>query len=385
MMMDDLIYLDNAATTFPKPEIVYREMDEYYRRLGGNAGRGGNPLARKATEIVEETRSLVMGWLQAPAVVFTPSATIALNMAIFGAGLRTGDVVYVTPFEHNSVLRPLEHLRQSKGIEVRLIPFDKHSFECDLDKMKLAFSAEPPSLLCITQLSNVFGNAPPVQDIISLAKEVNPAAIAIVDGAQAAGLMPLDLSIIDALVFSGHKSLYGPYGIAGIALGTDWLPSPLIYGGTGTLSEQLSMPSNGNSRYEAGSHNILAFIGLRAAIPWLAHQKDTRSVDHLAVLVDFIIEEMRKYPEVIVWPKNQKLKASGLISLSIDNVSPQSAELYLGSRNIAIRAGLHCAPWAHEFAGTLNKGGTLRISFGYFNSISDAVFLSEAFNILINQ
>jgi len=178
-----IIYLDNAATTFPKPECVYQAADKFYRRFGGNAGRGANPLSRKGAELIAETRALLAEWLGAPSpeqIIFTPSATIALNLAILGAQLHPGDTVYVTPFEHNSVLRPVEHLRQTVGIVVREMPFDRHTFACQLDRLEAAFYAESLALVCITQASNVCGVMPPVLEIARRAKAVNPQAVILV-------------------------------------------------------------------------------------------------------------------------------------------------------------------------------------------------------------
>ena len=191
MSKNSLIYLDNAATTYPKPEAVYEAMDCFYRRYGGNAGRGANPLARKASALVDETRILVSRWLDAPNVIFTSSATVALNTVILGAGLRAGDIVYTTPFEHNSVLRPLEYLRQSRGIDVRVLPFDKLTFACDLGEVERhIFSSISRRWFALTQVSNVTGYMPPVDRILKCARAANPAVITLVDGAQAAGLEP---------------------------------------------------------------------------------------------------------------------------------------------------------------------------------------------------
>ncbi|MDX2078980.1 MAG: aminotransferase class V-fold PLP-dependent enzyme, partial [bacterium] len=221
-----LIYLDNAATTFPKPEVVYQAMDSFYRNYGGNAGRGANPLARKSANLVAETRELLKVWLDAPDVVMMPSATIALNTAILGGRLRAGDIVYVSPFEHNSVLRPLAHLKKTIGIEVVVLPFDKQTFECKLDEVRALFKLDPPSMLCISQVSNVFGVILPVDELTQLAKQASPQCVTLVDGSQMAGLKLMDMNRVDALIFSGHKSLYGPFGVAGIAFGTAWRPLP---------------------------------------------------------------------------------------------------------------------------------------------------------------
>lgn len=379
---DQIIYLDNAATTFPKPEAVYREMDSFYRNYGGNAGRGANPLARKAQALVNETRDMLQAWLNAPAVVFAPSATIALNTVIFGARLRRGDVVYVTPFEHNSVLRPLEHLRKTAGIEVRVIPFDKRTFTCDLDKARSLFRLEPPTLICVTQVSNVFGLMPPVDTLIGFARQANPNVISLVDGAQAAGLKPLNMPQIDALVFSGHKSLYGPYGVAGIAFGRSWRPEPLVHGGTGTQSESIEMPIEGLSRFESGSQNISAIAGLHAALCWLQETGCDAINEHVETLTSELISTLSELPNVKLYLPGAGVAHTGIVSFNVEVVSPQAVETAIGAKGIAVRAGLHCAPWAHEFANTTLLGGTVRLSLGFLTASGYLQKLVDVLNAL---
>lgn len=369
METDDksIIYLDNAATTFPKPEVVYQVMDNFYRNYGGNAGRGANPLARKSANLVAETRELIKVWLDAPDTVILPSATLALNTVIMGARLRAGDIVYVSPFEHNSVLRPLAYLRKMVGIDVRILPFNKQSFECKLDEVKALFKIDPPTMLCISQVSNVFGAVLPVDALTQLAKQASSRCITLVDGAQAAGLHLIDMKRVDALVFSGHKSLYGPFGVAGIAFGTSWRPLPLVYGGTGTQSESLEMPIDGHSRYEAGSHNISAISGLNASLKWL-HEIGRESINvHTDNLTTHLVSELRNIATLRIFvPKHH----TSIVSFNVDGITPQAIESALGAQNIAVRAGLHCAPWAHEWTATLKAGGTVRVSVGMFTSLS---------------
>lgn len=372
-----IIYLDNAATTFPKPEAVYQAMDSFYRQFGGNAGRGANPLARKAAALVEETRILVTDWLDASEVVFSPSATIALNTVILGAGLRPGDVLYLTPFEHNSVLRPVEHLRKSKGIEVRRIPFERQTFECNLEQLTELFYIEPPTILCLTQVSNVFGLVLPVDQIIAIARGVNPGVIVLVDGAQAAGLLPLDMPQIDALVFSGHKSLYGPYGVAGIAFNRNWRPQPIIYGGTGTQSESLEMPLQGSSRFEAGSQNICALAGLNAAVKWLNEKGRASLQAYIRQMTRELQKALSQAEKISTFIPTNRDKQFGIVSFSTLVASPQAVETALGAHGIAVRSGLHCAPRAHEWCKTSEHGGAVRVSVGFSNTIEEIKGLSE--------
>ncbi|MCS6836604.1 MAG: aminotransferase class V-fold PLP-dependent enzyme [Anaerolineae bacterium] len=376
----ELIYLDNAATTFPKPESVYQAMDQFYRSYGGNAGRGGNPLARKAASLVHETRELLKLWLSAPEVAFSPSATLALNTAILGADLGMGDVVYVSPFEHNSVLRPLAHLRKAVGIEVRVLPFDKQTFACALDDVRKQFRIDPPAMLCISQVSNVFGAVLPVDELSLLAKQANARAIVLVDGAQAAGLLLPTMERIDALIFSGHKSLYGPFGIAGLAFGTRWRPQPIFFGGTGTQSDSLDMPAQGMGRYEAGSQNIVAVAGLHAALLWLHEQGREHLQSHLNSLTHALVSALQSIPQATVYTPQQQ---SGIVSFTLEGISPQAIETALGAKNIAVRAGLHCAPWSHEWAGTLEQGGTVRVSGGWFSSEKEAAHLFDSLKAVV--
>jgi len=380
--VNQLIYLDNAATTYPKPESVYLYADRFYRRYGGNAGRGGNPMARACARLLAETRALLAAWLHAPApetVIFTSSATHALNLAILGAHLRSHDTIYVTPFEHNSVLRPVEHLRQTKGIQVRQIPFSRYTYTCQFDKLKAAFQSEPPAMVCVTQASNVCGLMPPVEQIAQLAKAINPQAIIIVDGAQTAGLYPLPAGsgLIDAFIFSGHKSLYGPYGIAGLVLATKWRPAPLLFGGTGTISESVHMPSNLPSAYEAGSHNIWAVAGLKAALEWLIQTGRDAIIEQTMNQAHELREELEMLPDIELYTPPQSVPWCGITSFTVEYTQPQAIEAALGAQDIAVRAGLHCAPWVHEWMGTKMQGGTVRVSPGYFNDVAEVGQLSE--------
>lgn len=370
-----IIYLDNAATTFPKPEAVYIAADTYYRTAGANAGRGQNPLAQHAARLVTTVRSKVARWIGAPrvdGVIFAPSATIALNQAILGSPLHSGDAVYVTPFDHNSVLRPVEFLRHTRGIDVEVIPIDALTLEVQLDRLAARFRTRPPALLAFPQVSNVCGLVLPVEDIARLARSANPEVIIIVDGAQGAGLYPLDLrhDMIDYLVVSGHKSLYGPYGAACLVLCSARRPAPILFGGTGTDSESLNMPSEIPSAYEAGSLNIWALAGLGAAIDWLEEVGRERVIRQTDDLTDLLVNGLRQTPGIHVYTPVPAQRAA-IVSFTCVSISPQAFEAVLGASSIAVRAGLHCAPWAHRLLGTLAIGGAIRVSPGFFNTQAD--------------
>lgn len=380
-----IVYLDNAATTFPKPEVVYQAMDNFYRNYGGNAGRGANPLARKASALIEETRSRMEDWLGALEVVFQPSATIALNTLIIGSGMRAGDLVYVSPFEHNSVLRPLEYLRKSIGIRIETLPFELDTYLCRLDEVKSLFRLDPPTMVCMSLVSNVLGLILPVAEIAELAKKETASVVTIVDGAQAAGLELVPPGNVDALVFSSHKSLYGPYGIAGIAFGTDWRPNPFVFGGTGTQSERLEMPEYGPSRFEAGSQNMSAIAGLNASVKWLSAVGRDEINSHERKLTHLLLSGLHKIPDLRVFSGEDTARFRGIVSLCHPSATPQVIESVLGARNIAVRSGLHCAPLTHEFIGTKAFGGTTRLSVGYFNVIQDIELFLDTLQALIKR
>lgn len=358
---DNIIYLDNAATTFPKHASVYEEATAFYARYGGNAGRGGNPLARTCTRLLNETREHLAAWLgflHPDRILLTSSATHALNMAIFGVDIHPGNFVYATPFEHNSVLRPIEHLRQTRGVQVRQIPFAHRTYHCQLDKLAAAFQTEPPAIVCVTQASNVCGVMPPVREIAHLAKQANPQCIVVVDGAQTAGLYPFSLKdgLIDALIFSGHKSFYGPYGVAGVVLASSWKPALLVFGGTGTFSESIEMPTDIPSAFEAGSHNIWAIAGLHTAVRWLEENGREDIAEHSVRLSQRLRSELTTVPGVEIFAPNGAIPWCGILSIKVDGISPQAVETALGASGIAVRAGLHCAPWSHRWLGTLENG-----------------------------
>lgn len=368
----DQIYLDNAATTYPKPEVVWQAMDDFARSGGANANRGQNPLARRAARLVEETRTKVAHWLGLPLsgyITFAPSATIALNQVILGTSLASGSAVYFSPFEHNSTLRPLTYLQKTKGIELRQIPFHPVTLQVEWDKLEALWHSQPPQMLVVSQASNMCGLLLPVEELAARARKANPGIVVVVDGAQAAGLYPLDLlsGAVDYLVWSGHKSFYGPFGVAGIAFCTDQRPQPVLFGGTGTVSESLEMPLELPSAYEAGSLNSPAIAGLNAALTWLSEVGRTALTTHTFQLLNMIEADLARLTGVKLIKIPAKQRAS-VLSFTLRGVAPQALEEYLGTHGIAVRAGLHCAPAAHQFFDTLPTGGTVRVSYGFFNT-----------------
>ena len=269
--MNKTTYFDNAATTFPKPEEVLEFMDSFYRECGVNVGRGQYKLASKASGLVEETRKLLLelNHCQNRQVVFTPSATEALNIILRGISIKDTANIYLTPFEHNAVTRVFHFLSNTKKVNIHILSFDKDLSIYDIDGIKNQFNTSKPDVVVISHASNVCGMVAPIAEICALSKSYG--AINVIDMCQTMGLTDTNLNNenIDYAVFAAHKTLYGSLGLGGFICKSDAILEPLLYGGTGIDSANQSMPKYLPSRFEVGSQNIVAIAGLNAALKWL--------------------------------------------------------------------------------------------------------------------
>lgn len=375
-------YFDNAATTFPKPECVYAFMDSFYRKHGGNAGRGQYKLAAESSKIIFETRGFIQKILCSPNkdVIFAPSATVALNMVIQGLlADEKKKTVYISPFEHNSVTRVLHHFEKRGKICVRRL-FVSPDFEYDIEKINAQFAELPPDIVIVSHASNVIGLVSPVLEIFAVAKKYG--AHTVTDMAQTAGLVPLDVAseLVDFAVFAGHKTLYGPFGIGGFAKSCNVALEPVLFGGTGVDSANQEMPENIPGRYEMGSQNICAVAGLHAAAQWfLQNQDEIRAAEeknHRRLL-----EILRQYDFVkIAGPADrfsEKTKCIGVVSTVFDGYAAEDIGNVFDEMEIAVRTGLQCSPLAHKFLGTF-PAGTVRFSVGYFTGEEDFCALEKA-------
>ena len=378
--MNRISYFDNAATTFPKPEEVYSFMDSFYRRCGVNIGRGQHKLAAEATTLMEETRKLLLKlfYCQNKKVVFTSTATEAINIILQGVKIPNGSCVYISPFEHNAVTRTLHYLQKNNKFEIKTLDVDKVSLEFNLESISKQFVQNAPYCVIVSHASNVCGAITPLSELFTLAKRYN--AITIADMCQTAGLIDVNLNsdIYDYAVFEGHKTLYGPMGIGGfIAKSTIDLP-PLVYGGTGIESANQDMPAEIPFKYEAGSHNILAISGLNSALKWI----DSIGIDAIKKKENHnrkkLLELLGGYDNIKVIVPNDGI---GVVSCVFDGYSSDNIGQVLSDRNIAVRTGLHCSPLAHQFLGTF-PAGTVRFSIGYFNSDEDFEMLREALDYI---
>lgn len=375
-MQEHIAYFDNAATSFPKPEAVYRAMDDCARNYGVSMGRGQHLLSAKASHVADETRELLLHLFHCTnkKVVFTNTATEALNIILTSQIISEECIVYISPFEHNAVTRTLHHIAESKHIKIRQLMVDSATLCYDIPAIQQQFQDEPPHCVIISHASNVTGAVAPIRDIFSLAKRYNSVTVA--DMCQTAGLIDTDISSsdFDFVVFAGHKTLYGPLGISGfICQYPEQLP-PLIYGGTGIESANQDMPASSPERFEAGSHSSIAIAGLNASIKWLLDMGIQNVYEREQDNKKRLVELLTQYDNIrIIQAENQ----IGLISCLFDQYSSDEIGQVLSEQHIAFRSGLHCAPYAHRFINTF-PAGTVRFSVGYFNTEDDFSMLDHA-------
>ena len=373
-----MAYFDNAATTYPKPESVYSFMDSFYRSNGGSAGRGNYAIANTAKEVIEETRILLQDILHCHSkqVVFTPTATIALNMIIQGVIAKGIKNVYISPFEHNAVTRTLHHFKALGQITLTELSVTA-DLQYDLERIRYQFDAVHPDMLIISHASNVIGLIAPVEEISALAKEYR--ATTLVDMAQTAGLVDMNVGLetIDFAVFAGHKTLLGPTGVSGFLMNLSMELSPVLFGGTGYDSANQNMPNCLPEKYEMGTLNIAGIAGLNAALKWIKEktiesirQDDEKKRKRLIQLLD-------GYDFLSIIGNEPGRKYVGIVSCLMDGISSDSAGSIFAERNVSVRTGLQCAPKAHQFLGTY-PAGTIRFSVTCLTSDKDFEDLKDA-------
>lgn len=376
-----MIYLDNAATTFPKPECVYDRVNSIQRTIAVNVGRGSYSAASEAMQIVDETRMLFASLVDAEGpdcVVFTPSATIAANEIILGLEWDEYKTVYVTPFEHNAVARPLHSICEKFNISIRFIPFDPKTQRIDVDELEKEFALNPPDYVFINQVSNVTGVIIPV-DIIAGSAKAHGATV-IVDGSQSVGLLPIHLKKIDIdyLIFAGHKNLYASWGIGGFVSNTKYPLKPVLAGGTGSDSLNLNMSTSSPDGFELGSPNIIAIASLNESLKWL-QQIGLHSIEERKKhLMARLIEGLRRC-EALLYTPATGVGHTSVVSFNLPGYEANEVGTILSEDfDIAVRTGYHCAPFVHELIGTADVHGTVRVSVSYFNTEADVDALIAA-------
>ena len=374
------IYMDHAATTFPKPECVCDAMDQVNRCLSVNAGRGSYQLAQIAVEGMDGLRDELLKMAHAEEVgevFFTSSATIACNEIIGGCALSQRDVVYVSPFLHNAVARPLYLSEKLSGCTIKELPLKKEDLEIDLEKMEYEFRQNPPSYVFCSHVCNVTGYILPIADIFNIAKNVTGgAAKVIVDAAQAFGVLELNLGLqpYDAVIFAGHKTLYGPFGIAGFIKKKDFTLETYLAGGTGSQSLNLSMPTKSPHNLEIGSPNIPAIAGLYAAVQFLKEQGMDCIRQHKKEMSELLLEGLSSIEGVTVYVPKDREHHIGIVSFSVKDwmgeacLSEDIGRLLDLEYGIAVRTGYHCAPLVHKHLNDQQYGGTVRASVSWFTT-----------------
>lgn len=375
-----MIYLDNAATTFPKPEPVYEGMDKANRKYAVNAGRGSYKAAQKAAKVIDDTRILIRKLVAADViadVVFSPSITVALNQVIKGISWENNDIVYVSPYEHNAIARTLNSL---SGIRVIELPINKKTFEIDIEKMKYLFAKDRPKAVFCTHISNVTGYILPVEKVFNEAKKYN--AITVLDSAQSLGLIEVNSKKIDAdiIAFAGHKTLYGPFGIGGFINISNISLNVVLTGGTGTDSLNLDMPEQNTTKYEPSSFNIVAIAGLYEALKCL---DVNRNYQHERILTDYLVDNLNNIKGVTCFVPLDRNKHIGIISFVINGYKSDDVGMILDEDyDIAVRTGYHCAPYIHKYLDDKEYLGTVRIGVSQFNSKEDIKHLIKSINEL---
>ncbi len=377
-----MIYLDYAATSGRKPEAVYEASDRVMREVSGNPGRSGHKISLEAGAIVAEARLLCSRLFHAPAsetIAFGVNTTEALNLGILGM-VEKGDHMITSSLEHNSVARPLEHLKD-EGVEVTKIRADLEN-GVDPDAVEAAIK-DNTKLVVMTHISNVTGT---VNDIAAIGDVCRRHGVTfLVDAAQSAGVRPIDVQAmkIDMLAFPGHKCLYGPQGTGGLYISPEVDLRPLLTGGTGTQSELLHQPVSRPERYESGTLNVPGLAGLARGVDFILKTGVDAIEEKEYELTARLISGIRQYDNITIWGPQTAKNRAAVLSITIDGYEPQDISIYLDQIfDIAVRSGLHCAPYAHETLGTLDKGGTVRISPGYFTTEEEIDACIEAIGII---
>ena len=372
-----MIYLDNAATSFPKPEPVYQAMDQFARTKLANPGRAGHRMAVAAERMLDEGRHALNQFFRGAGVerwIFAHNCTDALNLAIKGT-VQPGDHVVTSDLEHNSVSRPLRQLEKDGVISLTRVA-SKAGY-LDPEAIRQAIIPGKTALVALTHASNVLGTVQPIEAIAPIVRAAG--ALFLVDAAQSAGLVPIDLKAtpIDFLAFPGHKALYGPTGTGALYVGPRANPRPWREGGTGGDSASETMPQELPFLLEGGTPNVLGVAGLVAGLEWVAARGVDAARDHEVALLQKVVDWADAADGWAFAGRWEPATHVGALSLIVpDGLTPQELGAILDSSfDVAIRPGLHCSPYAHKALGTF-PDGTLRVSPGPFTTEADvATFL----------
>lgn len=379
-----MIYFDNAATTFPKPLSVYRELERCTKNYCGNPGRGSHSLSRISAEKIYEARELIsahFGSNMPENVIFTYNDTYALNMMIKGV-LQKGDHVIISDMEHNSVYRPIEALYQ-KGIITydifdSMCLFGERSAEKICANIRKLIKRET-KLLIANHISNICSAELPIEDIGRLCKAHG--IIFMVDAAQSAGHMPINMEKmnIDILCAPGHKALFGIQGSGFAILQKDIIPCPIIEGGSGVDSLMKEMPELPPERFEAGTLSVPSIVSLAEGVRFVEERGIKEIHDYELALFDRAVEILKEFPKINIYAEMHR---GATLMFNIENIDCQRVSDLLDGTGICTRSGLHCSPLAHKALGTVDSGA-VRISFSPFNTLRELDFFYAALKSII--
>lgn len=379
----DGAYLDNAATTYPKPEVVYAAMDRFARDVGGSPGRSGHYRSLEAGREVLRAREALAGLFKigdVSRISFTKNATEALNMVI-QAVLARGGHALITSLEHNSVWRPLAALYGRGDASYSIVPCGTDG-SLDTARVQEAILPETRIIIC-THASNVMGNLLPVEEVARLAGEKGIPVL--VDAAQTAGrchLYPEEMGI-QYMAFTGHKELFGPQGTGGLYIAPGWEIEPLMFGGTGSRSESSEQPDFPPDRYESGTLNAVGLAGLRAGVEFLLEKGIDEIRRHEGELTLRLMEGLMGLDGVTVYGPRKWAEKIGVVSFNLAGLTSSEVASRLNDEyGICVRSGLHCAPLAHRTMGTLEKGA-VRAGLSYMNTAEDVDYFLESLASII--
>jgi cysteine desulfurase family protein len=379
-----VIYFDNAATSYPKPFQVPQAMDNFLRSRSANPGRGGHRMALEAGRVVLGVREQVSGLIYAgepEEIIFTSSATEALNLALIG-GLRTGDHLVISSMEHNAVARTAYHLK-GIGVEVGVVEADRWGMITPEDVARAI--KRNTRMVAAVHASNVTGGIMPIEEIGSLCRKAGIRFL--VDASQTAGVIPVNVqqAQADLLAFPGHKGLYGPPGIGVLYVGSGIELEPRKFGGTGSQSEDLEMPHLIPDRYEAGTLNTVGIAGLGAGIDFVQQTGMEKIAAHERELTRHLMVEIKDISRIKIYGPPNPEDRVGVVGFNIEGVDSTEVAFILDQvYGIAVRAGLHCAPLAHKTLGTLEKG-LVRVSFSIFNTHKEVDQLISALHEIVRE
>lgn len=386
-MMTQIIYFDNAATSWPKPPQVLEAMIRFMNEVGANPGRSGHQLSIEAARIIFETREALANLfnIKDPSrIVFTLNATESINLALKGI-LKPNDHVITSSMEHNSVMRPLRYL-EKQGIEVSIVLCSPKGFldPGDLEK-KIKSNTR---MIILNHASNVTGTLLPIREVGQIARRYN--LIFLVDAAQTAGAYPIDVQsdAIDLLAFTGHKSLYGPQGTGGLVINSrisEKQMVPLKHGGTGSRSEYEEQPDFLPDRFESGTPNTVGISGLLSGVRFVLENGIDKIRQHELDLTERLIDGLKQFPRIKIYGPENTDQRTSTISFNIEGLSPSYVAIYLEREyGILSRAGLQCSPSAHRTIGTF-PNGTVRFSLSYFNNNEQIDKVIQALSSLIRK